>query len=48
MMHHYLQRGWRFSDFKDLSLLEKQFLLASIALHIEEEAEKLKALAGGK
>jgi hypothetical protein len=47
MMHHYLQRGWRFRDFVGLSLLEKQFLLASMALHIEEETEKFKALAGG-
>jgi hypothetical protein len=47
MMHHYLQRGWRFSDFIGLSLLEKQFLMASMALYIEEETEKYKALAGG-
>jgi len=48
MIHHYLQRGWKFCDFIGLTLFDKQFLLASMALHIEEEAEKFKALAGGK
>jgi hypothetical protein len=47
MMHHYLQRGWKLIDFIGLSLLEKQFLMASMALYIEEETEKYKALAGG-
>lgn len=47
MIHHYLQRGWKFSDFIGLTLFDKQFLMASMALHIEEETEKYKALAGG-
>ena len=48
MIHHYLQRGWKFCDFIGLTLFDKQFLMASMTLHIEEEAEKYKALAGGK
>ena len=48
MIHHYLQRGWKFRDFTGLTLFDKQFLMASMALHIEEETEKFKALAGGK
>ena len=48
MIHHYLQRGWKFDDFLGLTLFEKQFLMASMALHIDEETEKYKALAGGR
>ena len=48
MIHHYLQRGWKFCDFIGLTLFDKQFLMASMALQIEEETEKFKALAGGK
>lgn len=48
MVHHYLQRGWKLNDFIDLTLFDKQFLMASMALHIDEETEKYKALAGGR
>lgn len=47
MIHHYLQRGWKFEDFIGLSLFEKQFMMASMDLFVEEETEKLKAMAGG-
>jgi hypothetical protein len=47
MIHHYLQRGWKFNDFMHLTLFEKQFMMASMDLYVEEETEKLKALAGG-
>ena len=47
LIHYYVQRGFDWDRLAALSSSEKMFLMASMELAMEEEAEKFKVILGG-
>ena len=46
-MHYYLQKGFAPEQILNLPFREKMFYKASMALAIDEEVQKAKAMSGG-
>lgn len=44
LVHHYVQRGHYWDKILNATEFEKDFLRASMALHYEEEAKKIRSM----
>jgi len=47
MLHHFLQRGIMPEKIINRPIADKMFFIASVRLAMDEEREKMKAVAGG-